>query len=265
MIVCPAHGSVNPCNVSCLVRSHSASATTLCLHLRCCMVQANIARCKFTRPTPIQKHALPIALAGRDLMACAQVRPASRALSARHAVAPRVVAHVGWRKPIRAQLRGRNAPVWCRPARGRRLRTCSRASRPSYKCGTAVARRSAPASPSRRSLSWRRLASSRSRSRRSCGRALLAQAPCCATAAADTNKTRTASVCTHTATASCRKVPKVYARADPRGWAALHLLVGASHSRGVWWRGHDAAAGADRCAGPKQIQRQTVSRHSPLR
>jgi hypothetical protein len=36
-------------------------------------MQANIARCKFTRPTPIQKHALPIALAGRDLMACAQV------------------------------------------------------------------------------------------------------------------------------------------------------------------------------------------------
>ena len=35
-------------------------------------VMANIERCKFTKPTPVQKHAIPIALAGRDLMACAQ-------------------------------------------------------------------------------------------------------------------------------------------------------------------------------------------------
>jgi ATP-dependent RNA helicase DDX3X len=33
---------------------------------------ANVARCKFSRPTPIQKHTLPIALAKRDIMACAQ-------------------------------------------------------------------------------------------------------------------------------------------------------------------------------------------------
>jgi len=32
----------------------------------------NIKRAQFTKPTPIQKHALPITLAGRDLMACAQ-------------------------------------------------------------------------------------------------------------------------------------------------------------------------------------------------
>ncbi|KAK6945079.1 DEAD/DEAH box helicase domain [Dillenia turbinata] len=32
----------------------------------------NIKRCKYVKPTPIQKHAIPIALAGRDLMACAQ-------------------------------------------------------------------------------------------------------------------------------------------------------------------------------------------------
>ncbi|KDP32384.1 hypothetical protein JCGZ_13309 [Jatropha curcas] len=32
----------------------------------------NIKRCKYVKPTPIQKHAIPIAVAGRDLMACAQ-------------------------------------------------------------------------------------------------------------------------------------------------------------------------------------------------
>eukprot|EP00898_Chlorokybus_atmophyticus_P008867 jgi/Chlat1/8982/Chrsp94S08268 len=32
----------------------------------------NIIRCKYTKPTPVQKHAIPIVLAGRDLMACAQ-------------------------------------------------------------------------------------------------------------------------------------------------------------------------------------------------
>lgn len=35
-------------------------------------VNANIVRCKYTKPTPVQRHAIPIALAGRDLMACAQ-------------------------------------------------------------------------------------------------------------------------------------------------------------------------------------------------
>lgn len=32
----------------------------------------NIKRCNYVRPTPIQRHAIPIAIAGRDLMACAQ-------------------------------------------------------------------------------------------------------------------------------------------------------------------------------------------------
>ncbi|XP_052187463.1 DEAD-box ATP-dependent RNA helicase 37-like [Diospyros lotus] len=32
----------------------------------------NIRRCKYSKPTPVQRHAIPISLAGRDLMACAQ-------------------------------------------------------------------------------------------------------------------------------------------------------------------------------------------------
>lgn len=38
----------------------------------------NIKRCRFTKPTPVQRYALPIGIAGRDLMACAQVRMRSR-------------------------------------------------------------------------------------------------------------------------------------------------------------------------------------------
>lgn len=32
----------------------------------------NIAMCKYVKPTPVQRHAIPISMAGRDLMACAQ-------------------------------------------------------------------------------------------------------------------------------------------------------------------------------------------------
>ncbi|XP_022893443.1 DEAD-box ATP-dependent RNA helicase 52C-like isoform X3 [Olea europaea var. sylvestris] len=32
----------------------------------------NIKRCKYLKPTPIQRYAIPVAMAGRDLMACAQ-------------------------------------------------------------------------------------------------------------------------------------------------------------------------------------------------
>ncbi|XP_019166446.1 PREDICTED: DEAD-box ATP-dependent RNA helicase 37-like [Ipomoea nil] len=32
----------------------------------------NITRCKYVKPTPVQRYAIPISLAGRDLMACAQ-------------------------------------------------------------------------------------------------------------------------------------------------------------------------------------------------
>ncbi|XP_007013410.2 PREDICTED: DEAD-box ATP-dependent RNA helicase 52 [Theobroma cacao] len=36
------------------------------------VLKQNIKRCKFLKPTPIQRHAIPIVIAGRDLMACAQ-------------------------------------------------------------------------------------------------------------------------------------------------------------------------------------------------
>jgi ATP-dependent RNA helicase DDX3X len=32
----------------------------------------NIRRCKYVKPTPVQRHAIPIVIAGRDLMSCAQ-------------------------------------------------------------------------------------------------------------------------------------------------------------------------------------------------
>ena len=36
------------------------------------VLSENIRRCKYVKPTPVQRHAIPISLAGRDLMACAQ-------------------------------------------------------------------------------------------------------------------------------------------------------------------------------------------------
>eukprot|EP01012_Entosiphon_sulcatum_P043321 TRINITY_DN575_c0_g1_i1.p1 TRINITY_DN575_c0_g1~~TRINITY_DN575_c0_g1_i1.p1 ORF type:complete len:642 (-),score=73.72 TRINITY_DN575_c0_g1_i1:363-2288(-) len=36
------------------------------------LLLANIQRANYSRPTPVQKHAIPIVLGGRDLMACAQ-------------------------------------------------------------------------------------------------------------------------------------------------------------------------------------------------
>ncbi len=41
------------------------------LHLPPTMLE-NIKRCKFTKPTPVQRYSIPIGLSGRDLMACAQ-------------------------------------------------------------------------------------------------------------------------------------------------------------------------------------------------
>ncbi len=35
-------------------------------------VAANVVRCHYKKPTPVQKYAIPIGLARRDLMACAQ-------------------------------------------------------------------------------------------------------------------------------------------------------------------------------------------------
>ncbi|GAB2266850.1 DEAD-box ATP-dependent RNA helicase 37 [Dionaea muscipula] len=35
-------------------------------------LNANIRRCKYVKPTPVQRYTIPISLAGRDLMACAQ-------------------------------------------------------------------------------------------------------------------------------------------------------------------------------------------------
>jgi probable ATP-dependent RNA helicase DDX4 len=35
-------------------------------------VLGNVRKSGYTKPTPVQKHALPVIMGGRDLMACAQ-------------------------------------------------------------------------------------------------------------------------------------------------------------------------------------------------
>lgn len=35
-------------------------------------LRANVVRCRYTKPTPVQRYSIPIGMAGRDLMACAQ-------------------------------------------------------------------------------------------------------------------------------------------------------------------------------------------------
>lgn len=42
----------------------------------------NISYARYTTPTPVQKYSIPIVAAGRDLMACAQVRKSSERASA---------------------------------------------------------------------------------------------------------------------------------------------------------------------------------------
>jgi ATP-dependent RNA helicase DDX3X len=36
------------------------------------MLMENVSRCRYTKPTPVQKYGIPIVLKGKDLMACAQ-------------------------------------------------------------------------------------------------------------------------------------------------------------------------------------------------
>uniref|UniRef100_A0A8C5TIW5 RNA helicase n=1 Tax=Malurus cyaneus samueli TaxID=2593467 RepID=A0A8C5TIW5_9PASS len=38
----------------------------------CHTLTVNIAKAGYSKPTPVQKYSIPIILAGRDLMACAQ-------------------------------------------------------------------------------------------------------------------------------------------------------------------------------------------------
>ena len=36
------------------------------------IIENNVALCRYDKPTPVQKYAIPVVLAKRDLMACAQ-------------------------------------------------------------------------------------------------------------------------------------------------------------------------------------------------
>jgi hypothetical protein len=64
----------------------------------------NIRRARYAAPTPVQKHAIPVGLAGRDIMACAQAR------------APRA--------PLRARSRATHRPGLLAPALTRARTVC---------------------------------------------------------------------------------------------------------------------------------------------
>jgi len=36
------------------------------------IIENNVALCKYGKPTPVQKYSIPVVMAKRDLMACAQ-------------------------------------------------------------------------------------------------------------------------------------------------------------------------------------------------
>nr|XP_043614085.1 DEAD-box ATP-dependent RNA helicase 37-like [Erigeron canadensis] len=59
----------------------------------------NIRRCKYVKPTPVQRHAIPISLAGRDLMACAQTGSGKTAAFCFPIISGIMRGHFGQRAP----------------------------------------------------------------------------------------------------------------------------------------------------------------------
>ena len=59
-------------------------------------VQNNIRKAKYDKPTPVQKHAIPFTLKGRDIMACAQTGSGETVSPPAKTVRPQSSTHVSY-------------------------------------------------------------------------------------------------------------------------------------------------------------------------
>jgi ATP-dependent RNA helicase DDX3X len=73
-------------------------------------VLRNVARCGYENPTPVQRYAMPIAMAGRDLMACAQTGSGKTAAFCLPVVSGLVAAAGGYGRRDRGSFERRAKP-----------------------------------------------------------------------------------------------------------------------------------------------------------
>ncbi|CAI9100165.1 OLC1v1037105C1 [Oldenlandia corymbosa var. corymbosa] len=73
----------------------------------------NIKRCNYVKPTPIQRYAIPVAMAGRDLMACAQTGSGKTAAFCFPIISGVLKDHAKTPAQILAEGRGMNLNMAC--------------------------------------------------------------------------------------------------------------------------------------------------------
>ncbi|KAK1307123.1 DEAD-box ATP-dependent RNA helicase 52 [Acorus calamus] len=74
------------------------------IDLGCSSLNGNVRRCGYVKPTPVQRYAMPVLMAGRDLMACAQTGSGKTAAFCFPIIA-RIVNGPGPRRPRRGGSR----------------------------------------------------------------------------------------------------------------------------------------------------------------